>query len=251
MLALVVERALVEALEQQLELLLEQLAIGVGVDQRRAEGLHLAGVIAAADAHDDAAIGDDVGHGIVLGQADRVPHRQDVEGAAELEPLGLGGEPQSELDQVGEDLVALALEVVLGRPQDVEAEPVHGLRDVARGRKGLPQPLVGIAPVVGRGAVEADIVELDLADIEDVEVSDHLVVPTRSIYPCRGSDDSMCEARLLKMKPEPTDLAKLVQELRGRAARKMNGARRLVRVRERFAPELVAGYAETQHRAAG
>ena len=135
-LALVVEGVLVEALEQQLELLLEQLAIGLGVDERRAEGFHLAGVIAAADAHDDAPVGHDVGHGVVLGQADRMPHRQHVEGAAELEPLGLGGEPQPELDQVGQALVAFALEVVLGRPQHVVAEPVHGAaRRRARSRR--------------------------------------------------------------------------------------------------------------------
>ena len=176
-LALEVEGVLVEALEQELELLLEQFAIGLGVEQRRAERFHLAGVIAAADTHDNAPVGHDVGHRIVLGEPDRVPHRQDVEGAAELEPLGLGGEPQSELDQVRQDLVALALEMVLGRPQHVVAELVHELRDVARGRERLPQPLVGIAPVVGRRAGKPDIVELDLADIEDVEVLDHRAVP--------------------------------------------------------------------------
>ena len=31
----------------------------------------------------------------------------------------------------------------------------------------------GVAAVVGRRAVEADVVELDLADIEDVELLDH------------------------------------------------------------------------------
>ncbi len=81
-----------------------------------------------------------------------MPHRQHVEGAAKLQPLGLGGEPQPELDQVGKDLVALALEMMLGGPQHVEAELVHELRHVARGEEGLAQPLVGIAPVVGRRA---------------------------------------------------------------------------------------------------
>ena len=108
-----------------------------------------------------------------------MPHRQHIEGAAELEPLGLGGQPESELDQVGKDLVALALEMVLGRPQHVEAEVVHELRDVAGGPEGLPQPLVRIAPVVGRRAVEPDVVELDLADIQHVELLDHSVVVRR------------------------------------------------------------------------
>jgi hypothetical protein len=88
-----VEGVLVEALEQKLELLLEQLAIGVSVEQRRAERFDLAGVIAAADTHDHTPVGHDVGHGIVFGQPDRMPHRQHIEGAAELEPLGLGREP--------------------------------------------------------------------------------------------------------------------------------------------------------------
>ena len=171
------ERLLVEAGQQQPQLLLEQLAVLLRVEQRRAEGLHLAGVIAAAHPHDDAAVGDDVGHGVVLRQPDRMPHRQDVEGAAELQAPGLGGEPQAELDQVREDFVALALEMVLGRPQHVESEFVHEPGNVARGEKSLAQPLVGIAPFVGGRAVEPDVVELDLADVEDVEVPDHRFLP--------------------------------------------------------------------------
>ena len=172
-LALVVERFLVEAFEQELKLFLEILAVGVGVEQRRPEGLDLAGVIAATDPHDDAAVGHDVRHRIILGQPDRMPHRQHVERAPELQALGLGGEPQPELDQVRQALVALALEMVLGGPQGVEPEVIHGARDVARGLEYFAQPCVGVPPVVGRRAVTADIVELDLADVEDVEVLDH------------------------------------------------------------------------------
>ncbi len=36
---------------------------------------------------------------------------------------------------------------------------------------------VGIAPLVGRRAGSADGVELDLADIEDVEALDHFAIP--------------------------------------------------------------------------
>ncbi len=185
-LALVVERLLVEAGQQELQLLLEQLAVLLGVEHRRAERLDLAGVVAAPDPHDDAAVGDDVGHRVVLGHADRMPHRQHVEGAAELEPLGLGGEPQAELDQVGEDLVALALEVVLGGPQHVEAEVVHRAGDVARGEERLAQPLVRVAPVVRRRAVAADVVELDLADVEDVEFLDHGVSSREALRVSQG-----------------------------------------------------------------
>ena len=69
---------------------------------------------------------------------------------------------------------------MLGGPQHVIAEPIHVLRDVARGRRSLPQPLVGIAALIGRRAGEADIVELDLADIEHVELFDHGVVVRRT-----------------------------------------------------------------------
>jgi hypothetical protein len=102
-----------------------------------------------------------------------MPHRQHVEAAAEFEPLGLAGEPGAELDQIGQAFIALALEMMLGGPQRVEAERVHLLGDVARRGEGLAQPLAGIAPVVRRGTVEPDLVELDLADIEHMEMLDH------------------------------------------------------------------------------
>src|SRR5262249_55184110 len=54
-LALEVKRLLVEASQQQPQLLLEQFAIFFGIEQRSAEGLDLARMIAAADTHDDAA----------------------------------------------------------------------------------------------------------------------------------------------------------------------------------------------------
>src|SRR5262245_66079897 len=63
--------------------------------------------------------------------------------------------------------------MVLGRPQHVVAETIHELRHAARSGEGLPQAFRGIAPVVGGRAGKADIVELDLADIEHMEVSDH------------------------------------------------------------------------------
>ena len=62
------EGALVERLEDQLHLLLEQLAVGVLVEHGRSERLHLAGVVATADAEHDATVGQPVGGGIVLGQ---------------------------------------------------------------------------------------------------------------------------------------------------------------------------------------
>ena len=108
-----------------------------------------------------------------------MPHRQDVKGAAELQPLGLGSEPQPELNEVGKDLIALALKMMLRRPQHVETELIHEPGDVPRGEKGLPQPLIGITPIIGRRAGEPDIVEFDLSDIKDVKLLDHVFLPRR------------------------------------------------------------------------
>ena len=68
-LALVRERFLVEGLEDDLDLLLEQLAIGFLVQHRGAEGLDLAGMVAAADAEDRPAAGQDIGDREILGEA--------------------------------------------------------------------------------------------------------------------------------------------------------------------------------------
>ena len=84
-LALVGEGALVERLEDDLDLLLEELAVGVLVEHRRPERLDLAGVVAAPDAEDDPAAGQPVGGGVVLGHPERMPHRRDVEAAADLD----------------------------------------------------------------------------------------------------------------------------------------------------------------------
>ena len=102
--------------------------------------------------------GEDVHHGEVLGEPDGVPHRQDVEPAAELDAPGVLRQVLAHNQQVGDALVALPLEVVFGHPKDVEAEVVqkHG---------GLPgdvhshrQPVVVVPAVVGGDAVKADAV---------------------------------------------------------------------------------------------
>src|SRR3989442_1403882 len=175
-LAVVAERLLVEALEQEVDLLLEQLPVRRLVDDGRPERLDLPRVVAASHAHDHATVGHDVRHRVVLGEADGVPHREDVEGAAELEAPRLRGEPERELDQVRETLVALALEVVLRRPQRVVPELVHQLGDVPRGEEHLAQPLVAVAPGVRRRALRSDVLQLDLADVERVESFDHRAV---------------------------------------------------------------------------
>ena len=83
MLSLVRKRLVVERLEDDVDLFFEEFAIGRLVEQRRAEGLDLAGMVAAPDAKGDASAAQDVGGGVILGQPQRMPHRGDVEAAAD------------------------------------------------------------------------------------------------------------------------------------------------------------------------
>jgi hypothetical protein len=56
--------------------------LGILVEERRAETLDLAGVVAAPDAKDDPSAGQDVGHRVILCilcEPQRMPHRHDVE----------------------------------------------------------------------------------------------------------------------------------------------------------------------------
>src|SRR5437879_65667 len=72
-LALVRDRLALERLENDVDTLLEQLAVGILVGQRRPEALELAGVIAARHPEDHAATAQDVGHRIIFGEAQRMP----------------------------------------------------------------------------------------------------------------------------------------------------------------------------------
>jgi hypothetical protein len=86
------ERLAFEGLEQDFDALLEHLAVGILVDEWRAEGLDLAGVVAAPDTEDDPPAGQDVGHRVILGEAQRMPHRHDVEAASDVQVPGDAGQ---------------------------------------------------------------------------------------------------------------------------------------------------------------
>ena len=79
---------------------------------------------AAAHLEHESPAREDVGHGEVLGQSERVPLGDDVEHLAETEPPGDPGKVHAKKDQVGRDLIAFVLEVVLGQPEGVEPRPV-------------------------------------------------------------------------------------------------------------------------------
>ncbi len=162
-LALMREGGVVERLEDDVDLLLEQLAVRGLVEQRRAEGLDFTRVVAAADAEGDAPAGQDVRHRVVLGQPQRMPHRRDVEAAADIETPGEVGEVQRHHHDVGDALVAFALEMMLGHPEGVVAETVHELRHALRLVEDGGELLVRIAPLVGGRRVLAHVAKVDVA----------------------------------------------------------------------------------------
>src|SRR5207245_1023502 len=116
-LTLMGERFLAERFQDDLDLLLEELAVGLGVQHRVAERLDLARVIAASDAEDEPALREDVGGGVVLGEPERMPGGDDVEGAADLDALRAMGEIDGQQRKVRDDFVAFVLAAVLWRTQ--------------------------------------------------------------------------------------------------------------------------------------
>ena len=173
MLAVVAEALVVEGLEDDLDLFLEQFAVGVLVQQRRAEGFDLARVVAARDAEHDAAVGEDVGHRVVFSQAQRMPHGRHVEAAADVHVLGDVRQVQRHQQHVGDALGALVLEVVLRHPEGREAKLVHGARDGLRLPQRRGQVGVAVAPLVYRDAAVADVLDIGMAGEQAVEFGDH------------------------------------------------------------------------------
>ena len=151
--ALVAKGLFVEGLEDDLDLLLKKLLVGVVVNDGSAEGLDLPGVVAASNAEDEAAAGHHVGHGEVLGEPEGMPHGDDIESGAKLELAGHAGEVDAEEGEVGEDLVSFALEVVLGGPEAVKAELVHVDRQLLGMAIRTDEMIVGVTAVVCGRAV--------------------------------------------------------------------------------------------------
>ena len=119
----------------------------------------------------------DVGHREVLGEPERMPHRRDVEPTAEAQPARDVGKMDGVHQHVGDALVALVLEVVLGQPEGVVAHPVHELRHGLGLVEHGDEALVGEAAVVHRGAAVPDVVHVDVASEQAVELRDHVVIP--------------------------------------------------------------------------
>jgi hypothetical protein len=146
-------------------------------------------VVAATDAKDDAAAGEDVSGSEVLRQPQRMPHRSDIEAATNLDVFRSVREVQCHKDGVGNAFSAFALEVMLGHPETVVAKAIHerghGLGLAQRSCKVR----VRVTPLVdGRPAI-TDVVEVGMTGIEAVKLGDHreFSVPNQPGPNCRIS----------------------------------------------------------------
>ena len=167
------ERLRLERLHDYFELLFEQRAVGLRVEHGRAEGLDLTGMVAASYSEDDPPSGKDVRGGEVLGQPERVPRGQHVESAAEPQTLRQPGQVRRQQDDVGDALVSLVLEVMLGHPENIVAQFVRGPGYLGRGPEHAGQPVVRVAAVVGGGTVVADALHINLPLVQGAERFDH------------------------------------------------------------------------------
>ena len=74
---------------------------------------------------------------------------------------------------VRDALVAFMLEVVLGEPERVVAEPVHALRDRLGLREHRHEVLVRIAALVRGSRILAHVTEVDVTRVKRRELADH------------------------------------------------------------------------------
>src|SRR5262249_54203604 len=63
--------------------------------------------------------------------------------------------------------------MMLGGPQHGKPEFIHELCDVARGIESFSQALIRIAPVIRRRALQTNVFEFDLTNVQDVKFADH------------------------------------------------------------------------------
>jgi hypothetical protein len=173
MLALVRKAFVVESFHDDLDLFFEQFAIGFLVQDRRAEGLDLAAVITAADAEHGAPLGQDIRDGIVLGEAQRMPHRRDIEPAADFQLRCQMAKMHRRHQQVRDDLIPLVLEVVLGHPQRVPAGAVHEPGDRLGLGEHAGQLFVGEAAFIGWRGELTVVGQIDVAGIDGGEFAEH------------------------------------------------------------------------------
>ena len=108
-----------------------------------------------------------------------MPHRSDVEAAADPEAPGLVGQIDGHHEDVRDAFVTFWLEVVLGEPERVVAPVVEHAREGARLLQGRGQVFVGKAASIHGGAAVPDVVHVDVTGVQAVEFRDHRALRSR------------------------------------------------------------------------
>jgi hypothetical protein len=181
------EALVVECFEDDIDLLLVESPVGLLVAQRGTERLHLARVVSATDAKDDATAREDVSGGKVLRQAQRVPHRSDIEAATNLDVFRSVREVQCHEDGVGNAFSAFMLEVMFGHPEAVVAKAIHEIGHGLGLGQGGCEMRVRVTSLVDRRPAIADVVEVGMTSVQAVKLGDH-----REVWPlCQPGPDGM------------------------------------------------------------
>ena len=200
---LVVQRA-----ADDLHLLLEVLSVlrivgrllGVVVGPHRnvalVEMLYLTRHRAAADAEDATATAQVVHRREVLGEAHRVPLRNDVEHRAQPNSIRASSDPSVEQQTVRDDFVTLVLEVVFGGPEAVVAERIGsncGLDVLQRcvPARGVVEVAIHRVRLAGPGVVHLDAAEEERSQFHLTPVRKNValrdtVASSRLGCQCRG-----------------------------------------------------------------
>src|SRR5262245_38884688 len=102
-----------------------------------------------------------------------MPHRRNVEAAADSQAFREVGQVDGEEEDVGQALVAFTLEVVLGEPEGVIAEAVHLNGEGLGSLVGAGEMLVRVPAFVDRRSLKARVLEVNLAGVKRPESLDH------------------------------------------------------------------------------
>src|SRR5215831_10824689 len=108
-----------------------------------------------------------------------MPGGEHVDQRAELDAAGALGQDRIEQDDVRDDLEAVVVKVVLGRPHRVVAERVAGLRVGGEIGVGAAVALLAVVARVGRWPVDAGVWHVHGAIEERAEV--HPDLPARAV----------------------------------------------------------------------
>src|SRR5262249_12861861 len=169
------------------KLFFKQLPIGIGILHGCAKCFDLARMIPPPDPKDDATTRQNIRHGKILSKSQGMPHREYIEAAAEFELRGVLGQPETEHEEVRDAFIPLALEMVLGHPENVIAQRLHALGGVFGDLKSLDKPLVGVPAVVGGCPAKTYAFAFEhMTGIERREIANHKSVsfpPHTYTYP--------------------------------------------------------------------